>query len=91
VTARALTPAADLPKRPVRLTVEEAAADARVHPETIRDACRSGELHGSQRIKRGRWTIEEPCLAAWLAGKKCEHQRAAASTVVQFPRRGAAS
>lgn len=88
--ARALTPAADLPKRPVRLTVEEAAADARVHPETIRDACRSGELHGSQRIKRGRWTVEEPCLSAWLAGEECEHQRTAAtSTVVPIRRRGA--
>lgn len=90
MTARALTPAADLPKRPVRLTVEEAAADARVHPETIRDACRSGELHGSQRIKRGRWTVEVPCLAAWLAGEECEHRRTAAtSTVVPFRRRGA--
>lgn len=87
MTARALTPAAQLPPRPVRLTVEEAAADARVHPETIRDACRSGELHGSQRIKRGRWTVEAPCLSAWLAGEECEHQRAA--TVVPFRRRRA--
>ena len=90
MTARALTPAADLPKRRLRLTVEEAAADARVHPETIRDACRSGQLHGSQRIKRGRWTVEEPCLSAWLAGAECEHRRApATSTVVPFRRRGA--
>ena len=88
MTARALTPAADLPKRPVRLTVEEAAADARVHPETIRNACRSGELHGSQRVKRGRWTVEEPCLWAWLAGEGCEHERAiATSTVVPLRRR----
>lgn len=90
MSARPLTPAADLPKRPVRLTVEEAAADARVHPETIRDACRSGELHGSQRIKRGRWTVEATCLTAWLAGEQCEHQHAAATTtVVPFRRRGA--
>ncbi|WP_277394940.1 helix-turn-helix domain-containing protein [Cellulosimicrobium sp. SL-1] len=88
---RALTPAAELPRRPVRLTVEEAADDARVHPETIRDACRSGELHGSQRTKRGRWTIEAQCLTAWIDGGKCEHKQAAAATVVPFRGRGGAA
>ena len=87
MTARALTPAAQPTVRPVRLTVEEAAEEGRKHPETIRDACRSGELHGSQRTKRGRWTVEAACLTAWLAGDECEHQRAA--TVVPFRRRGA--
>lgn len=87
MTAHALTPAAALPPRPVRLTVEEAAEEGRKHPETIRDACRSGELHGSQRTKRGRWTVEAACLTAWLAGEQCEHHKAAARTVVPFRRR----
>ena len=88
--ARALTPAADLPRRPVRLTVAEAAAEGRKHPITVRRALEAGELHGSQRVKGGRWTVEEPCLSAWLAGEECEHQRTAAtSTVVPFRRRGA--
>jgi len=88
--ARALTPAADLPRRPVRLTVAEAAEEGRKHPITVRRALESGELHGSQRVKGGRWTVEEPCLSAWLAGAECEHRRVAAtSTVVPFRRRGA--
>ncbi|WP_194521943.1 helix-turn-helix domain-containing protein [Cellulosimicrobium sp. JZ28] len=90
IAARALTPAADLPKRPVRLTVAEAAEEGRKHPITVRRALESGELHGSQRVKGGRWTIEESCLSAWLAGETCEHQRATAtSTVVPFRRRRA--
>ena len=88
--ARALTPAADLPRRPVRLTVAEAAEEGRKHPITVRRALESGELHGSQRVRGGRWTVEEPCLSAWLSGAECEHQKAAARTVVPLlPRRGA--
>lgn len=80
-----------VPPLPVRLTVSEAATAGRKHAVTVRRALEAGELHGSQRVKGGRWTIEEPCLAAWLAGSECEHQQAAARTVVAFRRRGAAS
>lgn len=77
---------------PVRLTVPEAAAEGRKHPVTVRRALESGELHGSQRVKGGRWTVEAPCLAAWLAGAECEHRRAPApTTVVPFRRRGGAA
>ncbi|QHF24125.1 helix-turn-helix domain-containing protein [Rathayibacter sp. VKM Ac-2804] len=57
------------------LTVEETAAIARKHPETVRELLRSKELHGQQRKVRGPWTVKEPCLEAYLDGEKCEHQR----------------
>ncbi|TAJ46334.1 MAG: DNA-binding protein [Herbiconiux sp.] len=65
---------------------EEAANVSRRHPETIRDACRAGELHGVQRKKGGPWLIAEPCLAAWVFRQKCEHQ-AAKSNVTRIDRR----
>ncbi|HEY0889911.1 MAG TPA: helix-turn-helix domain-containing protein [Nocardioides sp.] len=51
-----------------------AAAHSGFHPQTVRKACESGELHGSQRTKGGRWRIHRDCLDAWLRGEKCEHQ-----------------
>ncbi|MFI6428501.1 hypothetical protein [Promicromonospora sp. NPDC050880] len=68
-----------------RLTVGDAAQVGRRHPETLRKALQDGALHGTQRIKRGPWTIQPECLAAWLDNEKCEHQLAAeaASTNVR--------
>lgn len=57
-----------------RLTPAQAAVVAQLHPQTIYLALESGELHGSQRVKRGRWSIRPGCLDAFLDGQKCEHQ-----------------
>jgi excisionase family DNA binding protein len=56
----------------------QAAEYAGKHVDTIRKACESGELHGGQRTKNGRWAIRRECLDAWLDAKPCEHQKAAA-------------
>lgn len=60
----------------LRFSTAEAASHARCHVVTIRKACESGELHGTQRTKNGRWSIRLTCLEAWLDGEKCEHQAA---------------
>lgn len=61
------------------ISVKEAAEEARVHPETIADALRSGALHGSQRVKGGTWRIRPSCLEAWAYGLACEHRQAIAA------------
>ncbi|GAA4707234.1 Helix-turn-helix domain [Promicromonospora umidemergens] len=65
-----------------RLTVPDAAAVGRRHPETLRKALQDGTLHGTQRIKRGPWLIRPECLAAWLEGEQCAHQVAEAAAGV---------
>jgi hypothetical protein len=57
-----------------RLTVNEAAVEARRHPKTISEALRSGELHGTQRVKGGTWLIKSECLESWLDQVPCEHK-----------------
>lgn len=59
---------------PARLTVTEAAAAARRHRVTVLRALETGQLHGTQRVKGGRWLIRETCLDAWLDGVPCEHR-----------------
>lgn len=48
------------------------------HPSTVLKALESGDLHGAQRKKKGRWRIHQDCLSAWALGEKCEHQKAEA-------------
>lgn len=57
----------------------QAAEHAGCHPDTVRKAAEAGELHGSQRKKKGRWRIHVDCLDAWCAGEQCQHQLAVAS------------
>lgn len=57
-----------------RLTVAEVAAATRRHPVTVRLALEGGELHGTQTMKGGRWSIREDCAEAWADSVKCEHQ-----------------
>lgn len=45
------------------------------HPSTVLKALEAGELHGSQRKKKGRWRIHRDCLTAWALGEACDHQR----------------
>lgn len=56
------------------VTVAGAALIADSHPETVRSALRSGELHGSQRVKGGTWKIRPACVEAWVDGEACEHR-----------------
>lgn len=51
-----------------------ASAEVGSHPSTVRKALESGELHGAQRMKKGRWRIHRDCLTAWALGEKCQHQ-----------------
>ena len=55
------------------IDVDGAAAIAGVHPETIRDALRAGDLHGVQRVKGGRWRMRAECIDAWIEGVRCAH------------------
>ncbi|HEY8590685.1 MAG TPA: helix-turn-helix domain-containing protein [Naasia sp.] len=55
------------------LTAPEAAAESRRHPVTVRKALEASELHGTQRMKGGRWSIRRECLNAWIDGQKCAH------------------
>lgn len=52
-----------------------AAAIADRHPETIREALRSGELHGTQRVTGGNWKVQPGCVIAWADGEVCEHRK----------------
>lgn len=79
-----------------RLSPDEAAAIARKHRQTIYVALEDGSLHGTQRVKRGRWLIRATCLDAWLDGVECADRAAAAaeasaSNVLAFPAQSAAS
>lgn len=58
-----------------RLTVDEAAVEARRHPSTVYKALEDSRLHGSQPIKGGRWLIKPECLDAWLDGQHCPHRQ----------------
>ena len=62
----------------LRFNTAQAADYADCHVDTIRRACETGNLHGGQRTKNGRWSIRRECLEAWLDGDKCEHQAVAA-------------
>lgn len=56
-----------------------AAAVVGSHPSTVLKALEAGELHGAQRIKKGRWRIHRDCLEAWGLGQECDHQKAGAA------------
>ncbi|MEF2979049.1 helix-turn-helix domain-containing protein [Subtercola sp. YIM 133946] len=58
-----------------RFDVEETATYARRHPNTIRRLLESGELHGSQPRKGGRWLVKEECVDAYLDGVPCPHKQ----------------
>lgn len=70
-----------------RMSPSEAAEESRRHRQTIYVALEDGSLHGTQRVKRGRWLIKEACLDAWLDGIKCEHQAATSNVVALGSRR----
>lgn len=52
------------------LTVGEAAAFARKHPETIRKNIHAGYLKSVQKMPRGWHLVRESDLRAWLAGAR---------------------
>ena len=55
------------------LTVDEAAAYAHRHPVTLYVDLKAGDLHGSQRVRGGRWTILRGCVDDYMAGRVCAH------------------
>lgn len=61
------------------LTVPAASEYSGKHPVTIRRALEAGQLHGSQMVPKGRWSIHTDCLEQWLAGDPCAHQLRSAS------------
>lgn len=62
----------------LRYTVAQASDYSSRHPVTLRKALEARELHGSQRVVGGRWSIRHECLEAWIDGRPCDHQRDAA-------------
>ncbi len=56
------------------VAVPAAAIIAGCHPETVRRALRSGELHGKQRGKGGTWKMRPGCVKKWAANEPCKHQ-----------------
>jgi hypothetical protein len=67
-------------------TPAEAAVIARQHVVTIRIRLESGELHGTQRVKGGRWLIDDACLEAYIRAEKCAHQAAPRGNVTPLRR-----
>lgn len=61
------------------LSVKEAAEESGLHPETIAEALRRGDLHGSQRVKGGTWRIRPSCLESYLYNDRCVHLSANAA------------
>jgi len=62
------------PALAARLVPADVAGIFRRHPVTVRNALASGELHGTQRVKGGRWLIDQDCAVAWAEGRDCAHQ-----------------
>ena len=54
------------------LTVPEAAAYAKRHTQTIKNALRDGSLRGSQTQRNGKWLVHRDDLDAWLRGEVAE-------------------
>lgn len=59
------------------LTTPEAAAYARRHPATVREAARLGEVRSMQRVAHGPRLYRREWLDAWLNG---EHPKRSAGT-----------
>lgn len=60
------------------LDVAEASTYAKRHRVTLWKALESGQLHGQQRMAKGKWLIARDCMDAWIAGQPCDHQAARA-------------
>lgn len=82
---------APLPPAPNRLTPNEAATRTRRHRVTVYRALEDGTLHGTQRVKKGRWTVRAECADAWADGQPCVHQAAELATVTDLATRRVAS
>jgi len=57
------------------LTVEDAAGRARVHPETVKRAIRSGRLRASRLGERGAYRIREEWFDEWIDGQSIAMSR----------------
>lgn len=71
--------------KPEFVSAAGAAVIAGRHPETIRQAAREGDLHGTQRegvnprthkpFRGAQWRFRPACVVAWVEGEPCEHQK----------------
>ncbi len=59
------------------LTVEEAAKQLRVHPESVRRWLRNGTIHGHRLTRRAGWRVPESELRRFLEEGMHEGKRAA--------------
>lgn len=55
---------------PSWLTVTQAAAEAQLHEMTVYKRLQSGEIHGHQRTRKGRWSVHRSALDAHLSGRE---------------------
>lgn len=62
------------------VTPAEAAGVAHRHVNTIRKALESGELHGHQRGRRGRWLVWDGSINPWVTGATGTRECACAAT-----------
>jgi hypothetical protein len=70
-------PAAPAVKRGYEyLSPAECAVICGKNRETVTLALREGELHDSQRVRAGKWTIRNDCLVAWIEVTPCAHATA---------------
>lgn len=67
------------------LTIEDAAGRAKVHPETVKRAIRSGRLRASRLGERGAYRIREAWFDEWI-----DSQPVAAEALADDRRRGVA-
>jgi hypothetical protein len=69
----------------LRFSTHQAAEFAGYNVQTVRKALAAGDLHGTQRLRKGepvkggKWSIRRECLEAWLDGERCEHMKGAAA------------
>jgi len=66
-----------------RFTVAEVAEALRLHRDTVLKAAEAGDLHGTQRVARGKWSFLEACVDAWAEKRACDHQAANVTPITQ--------
>lgn len=67
------------------LTPIQAAVEAGRHKTTVYEALESGELHGHQRKRGGRWQIHSDVIGAWIRGTD-QHQACGCPSVTSIRR-----
>jgi len=53
---------------PAQVAARMREGGSKTHVVTVRKALESGELHGHQRVHRGRWAVPAAAVDAWIKG-----------------------